>query len=244
MKTMLLLLFGLYSVAPGYSQTKTNPKDNSSFMLDDSTGKALAELAVQSTSMTRATKLTEASKYEWRATRMDYLNNLRASFNLNELNIKGSSNGENVFYPRYNFSMVLPVGMFFTNGKTTKKTKAIYESNVAQKTMVLEDQKEQIETAYQDYQMQRMLLALQETIVQDESAVYSQLEQKFSANSITIDEFSAGSKRYNVEVAQRITLIRDRNVAKIKLEKLIGMDLEDALKLIAGKNTSGSPSKK
>ncbi|RYE51441.1 MAG: hypothetical protein EOP48_18215 [Sphingobacteriales bacterium] len=241
MKTTLFLIIGLTSAISGYSQFKNDAKDNAALMLDDSTGKALAELAGQSTSMKRATKITEASKYEWHATRVDYLNNLRASFNLNELNIKGSSNGENVFYPRYNFSMVVPIGMFFTNGKTTKKTKAIYEGNVAQKAMVLDDYKEQIEMAYQDYQLQKMLLELQETVVQDESAFYSQLEQKFSANKITVDEFSAGSKRFNTEVSKRITLIRDRNVSKIKLEKLIGMDLEDALKLIAAKRGATAP---
>lgn len=234
MKHLLLVAF-LYCSFHGYAQSSTDSITNPSLAFDDTTGKALAELATNSQAMKLASKVSEASRYEWKVTGVAWFDNLRASFNLNELNIKASGTEQNVFYPRYNFNLVVPIGMLFTNGKETKKARAQYEGSLAQKNIVLADQKELIEVAYQEYQMQRILLALQETVVQDEAIAFSQIEDKFSKGTVTLEIFSAASKRYNTELSRRITLIRDRNVAKIRLEKLLGMTLEDALKMLKSK---------
>lgn len=219
-----------------HSQTVMDSLANLGLTMDEGTGKALAEFATKSPAMVLANKNVEASAYDWKLTHYSWLNSLRASFNLNELNIKKSSvPGRNVFYPRYNFNLLLPIGMFFTNGKETKKAKAQYEGILAQKDLLLSDQKEQIEISYQEYQMQRILLSLQEIVVQDEVINYTQTEEKFSNGTVTLDIFSAASKRYNAELARRIALIHDRNVAKIRLEKLLGVKLEDALKALPAK---------
>lgn len=234
MKKLLFAVL-LYGYTQGHSQSLTDSLASRGLILDDSTGKMLAELVTNSPSIRVASKIAEASRYEWKSTSASWLNNLRASFNLNELNIKSSGSDENVFYPRYNFNLLVPIGMFFTNGKDTKRARAQYESNVAQKDIVLAGQKEQIEVAYQEYQLQRMLLALQETVVQDEAIAFAQTEEKFSKGGLTLDLFSAASKRYNTELSRKITLMRDRNVAKIRLETLLGMKLEDALRLLGSK---------
>jgi outer membrane protein TolC len=232
MKKLLLIIF-LSSGIHAYSQTLMDSLTNLGLTMDDSTGKALAEFAAKSQPIIMANKIAENSAYDWKISRFAWFNNLKASFNLNELNIKPADPNHNVFYPRYNFNFLVPVGMIFTNGKDIKKAKTLYEGALVQKDMMLSDQKELIEISYQEYQMQRILLSLQEIVVQDEVINYTQTEEKFSNGGVTLDVFSAASKRYNAELSKRISLIHDRNVAKIKLEKLLGIKLEDALKQIS-----------
>src|SRR5688500_10153396 len=113
---LLLLLLITLNVR---SQSLVDSLSNSRFTLEDSVGPALVRLAMKNPALTVVDKQIDASKYEWQTSKASWFNNIVANFNLNERNITGGGSDpeSNVFYPRYNFSLNLPLGNFITKGK-------------------------------------------------------------------------------------------------------------------------------
>lgn len=235
MKKLTALLLVLCCLNAKSQQSLVDSLGNSRFTMDDSIGRALAEYATLSVDLKVIDKQIEASKWEWKTNKASLLNNIAANFNLNERNIKGKDSLNNIFYPRYNFSLTLPVGNFITKPAQSRKTRAQYEETVLRKEAAIRDLKQAILVAYQDYSMNRYLLGIQEVIIQDESESFDQVQQKFKNNTITIETFTAATRRLNETLIQRVTLLRNLNVAKYNLEALIGTRLEDAMAAIRRK---------
>ena len=221
----VLLLVSLNAMSQDLLDSLSNPR----FTMDDSLGRRLADLAGTSVELKIIDKQIEAAKYEWQTNRASLLNNLSANFNLNENNINVSNLATNVFYPRYNFGLNLPLGNFITKPAQSKKARAQYQGTVVLKELTTRDLRQQILTAYQDYSMYRTQLLVQEEVIRDEAESFDAMQQKFRNNTITIETFTAASRKLNETLVQRITILRNVNVARYQLEALIGMRLEDAL---------------
>ncbi|MET0635103.1 MAG: TolC family protein [Chitinophagaceae bacterium] len=229
MKKLTGILFLIVSLNAS-SQNLLDSLANPRFTLEDSIGKRLAELATSNVDLKVIDKQIEAARYEWKTNRASLLNNISANFNLNERNIKTNNNPEtNIFFPRYNFGLTLPLGNIITKPAQTKKAKAQYEEIILQKEAVGRDLRESILTAYQDYSMYKNLLVIQEEIIRDESESFDAVQQKFKNNTVTMEIFTSASRRLNETLIQRITILRNMNVAKYQVESLIGMKLEDAI---------------
>ena len=55
------------------------------------------------------------------------------------------------------------------------------------------------------------------------------MADRYSASTITYDEYNIASKRYKEGLARIITLQRDIAVSKLEVEEIIGVDLEDVI---------------
>lgn len=204
------------------------------FSLSDSVGEKLVELAMNNPSLKVMDEQIEASKYEWGIQKAGWLNNINASFNLNEGNLRNNSSPTDAvgFYPRYNFNLSVPLGNFFTRPKQANKARSQYEETMALKEVEKNEVRQAVLVTYQNYQMNKYLLALQEAAIQDDKTVSEMAEEKFKTNSITLEAFILASKRLNDALAKRVSLMRDVNVSKYQLESLIGMPLEQAMEII------------
>ncbi len=228
------LLF-LIVTCQAHSQSIIDSLSRVKLGLRDTVGEALAELALKNLQVKVLDKEIEVNKYNWQLNKASWLNNLRASFNMNEANLKSTpvvSGERNIFYPRYNFNLTVPLGDFITNPKQSKIARTQYEQSQVRKEIEINSLKEAIKVAYQNYNMHKTLLALQETALQDETLIFSQVEAKFKVNGVPLETFTQASKRLSDVLAKKITLMRDVNVSKYQLETLIGMRLEDALAAI------------
>ena len=227
-----LLLTGSFLVSN--AQSLVDSIGNPGFSLQDSVGEKLAELAVKNRKVIVAEKGMEVAKYEIQKNKAAWLNNVGANFNLNEYNLNSQvAKDQNLFYPRYNLSLNLPLGFFFTKAKDVKIARGNYERAVAQKEVDLADAKEAIKMQYELYKANKYFLALHETILQDEKVLLQRVEAKFEKNQVGLEVFTEASKRYNAELVKKINLLKDLNNSKYQLEKLIGMNLEEALRQIA-----------
>lgn len=232
MKKIIVLSLVLIALK-GRSQNLNDSLSNVNFELDDSTAARLAELAMsKSLDLKILDKQTEMNLYDLQKAKGNYLNNFTASFNLNEINLKPRAEQGNVFFPRYNFNLSLPLGTFITKPKDVKIAKARYESSQAARDLEASNLKGQIKTAYETYQMNTYLLTLQETVLQDEFVLMNQVQQKFKDGQVSLEVFTNASKRYNVELVKRVNLLKDVNASKYALETLLGMDLASAYKAI------------
>jgi outer membrane protein TolC len=78
--------------------------------------------------------------------------------------------------------------------------------------------------------MHQQKLDFQNRITQDVNLVYLTAEKDFSQGIITQAEYNIAYKTWSDEQSRKAEFQRNYNVAKIQLESLIGMTLEQAIK--------------
>lgn len=235
MKKLLFLVLAGWQLS-AQAQTMT---DSVVIEAADSIGIKLAELAIANNpSIKVIDKQIDGSRYAMKSMKGTWLNYVQGSFNINENSLGGGQTTpgteQNAFYPRYNLNIGIPLGLFFTKANQVKQSKAQYEEFGVRKDVEKLRLQQAVRQAYQNYEMARSLVLLQEMVVQDEQILYKQVEEKFKNNQVQLEIFVNGSKRYNAEIVKRLTLANTLATAKIDLETLLGMDLEVAMQMING----------
>jgi outer membrane protein TolC len=196
----------------------------------------LVELALQSPDVKQFDDRKEIARYNTRIATAQWANHFTAAGNLNEFTIKGQSNdlnGNQNFYPRYNFGVTFPLGHFVSIPNEIKRARA--EGKLAQKQK--ESQaliiKAKVLQAYEDYAAAKKLLELHLPVMEDALLNYNQVEEKFRAgdNTVPIDVYKEAYRQYNAEMVQKVELERSFRQTKLTLEGIVGMTLEEVMRL-------------
>ncbi|MGD1890236.1 MAG: TolC family protein [Cyclobacteriaceae bacterium] len=174
----------------------------------------------------------EIAEYDYDLAKWSWLENFTASGNLNEFTINPEKVQEQnptftPFFPRYNFGVTISLGTIFLTPAKSKKANLGHEialEQINQQKLML---RAMVLTRYQDYLMNQRLFDVQNEVTEDEYSEYLLTEQSFKRGDASLSTFKEATLRYNTELTKRITLERDLNVAKIALEELIGVSLED-----------------
>lgn len=233
----IVVLLSILVCGKAYSQSIVDSLGNAAFTMTDTIGEKLADLAVTNPNIEMIEKQLKAAKFDVRYAKGTWLNAFTAAFNVNEFSLKQNSsdvNRYNTLYPRYNFGLQVPLGLFFTKGAQVNKAKAVQEEASAKLSAEKLRIRQAVLNAYQEYLLNKYLLAIEESVLQDEQVVYKQAEQKFKDNAIRLEAFTDATRRYNAAVSKRLTLLRDFNNAKTALEIMIGMDLPSAIAQVTG----------
>jgi outer membrane protein TolC len=199
---------------------------------EDSTAEKLARIAMSNTSVAIQQDNVNSAKYELSATKTAWLDNFRASGNVNEFTIKGrttSPYGNSLVYPRYNVGVTVPLGLFFNQPKQVKAQYYKYQAEVENLKREKENLRLLVITAYYDYLRNQRLFELQEEVLQDAEFAFKKSEEKFQKGEINVEVYTAVNKRYNSEKVTKINLERDLIVSQAELETLIGMPLSKAI---------------
>ena len=204
----------------------------------DAIAKALAQIAMHNATLSNAGEANvKAAEYNYKAQKTAWLDQFRASGNLNEFTLKRTLGGNTqdiplgrAFWPRYNFSVGIPFGIFTNQPKQTKVQYYRYQAEIENVKAAQQNVGLQAMTAYYDYVRIQRLSELQEEAVQDASFAYTKTEERFSKGEVTLELYTAASQRYTTERAAKISLERDLQVTKAQLEALLGMPLETALR--------------
>lgn len=235
----LALVFTVVLKAQSIVDSISNP----SFLLRDTVSDKLGDFAVNNYQIMMSKSKVREMDFEVRKTKAAWLNNISVTGNLNEANLKSSGSGggagaanQNIFFPRYNFGVTLPLGTFFTKANETKIAKAKHEQEVYNLKGQLELLKKAIKIEYQNYLSQKYFVALHESVTQDEKVLLSVIETRFSKNEVGLDVYTQASKRYNDALIKKIDLLKSLNTSKLELESLLGMKLEDALQRMTSNN--------
>jgi outer membrane protein TolC len=162
-----------------------------------------------------------------------WLNLLTISLNFNDQEFyhqKTIPGQATYVYPKYFFGVTIPVGLIFSRGseiRIAKENQAIAKDNreEAERTIIAE-----VKSKYRTYLNYQNMLAVQNIIVNDEQAVFLQVEKNFRDGKNSIDDYNSASKAFNVTILQQLQykLIADQD--KVDLEQMLGMSLEAALK--------------
>ena len=92
--------------------------------------------------------------------------------------------------------------------------------------------KADILTRYEDYLLSEEKLQFQYKITKDAFEAYSKAEIDFKNNLIKIEDLNSFNTKYVDEQIKRLELQRNFNVARIDIEKLIGVRLEDVITMV------------
>lgn len=215
----------------------------------DAIAKGLAEIAMQNKNIGQENEANvKAAEYNYKAQKTAWLDQFRASGNLNEFTLKrtlGASTQDiplgRAFWPRYNFGVGIPFGIFTNQPKQTKVQYYRYQAELENQRTAKQALGMQTMTLYYDYVRTQRLYELQEEAVQDASFAFTKTEEKFSKGEVPLDVYTATSKRYNTERGTKVNLEHDLMVNKTQLEALLGMPLETALQQVRGARRNGSP---
>lgn len=213
----------------------------------DAIAKGLAQIAMQNKTVTQAGEANvKAAEYNYELQKTAWLDNFRASGNLNEFTLKrtlGVNTGDlplgRAFWPRYNLSVSVPFGIFINQPKQTKAQYYHYQAEVANVNVAKQNLGLQTTTMYYDYVRTQRLYELQEEAVQDASFAFTKTEEQFSKGQVTLEAYTATSKRYNNERATKVSLEHDLQVTRAQLETYLGMPLETALQQVRSARQTG-----
>ncbi len=170
----------------------------------------------------------ETSNLALKKARWSWLNQIGLTGNLNEITLDQDLVAENnLFFPRYNFGVSIPLGIFISAPADTK----IARQDVAKNELELKKQKlvirEEVLKAYQDYLMFQNIYKIRNDLIEEEYSNFLTVEKNFQAGEASLDEYKEATKDYNVELENKITAQNRLEKAKLTLEKWIGIRLED-----------------
>jgi outer membrane protein TolC len=166
----------------------------------------------------------EVKQARWR-----WLNQFNASGNLNEFTIDppATPNAAPLFYPRYNIGATITLGNFVTdplNVKTMKEQKRVAELNVNSQKLTL---RAEVLRRYYTYLASKEIWDVRREALEDANASKSLAEQRFKSGDTTIEDYNAALENLNGQKTQEILSESNYNIAKISVEELIGVRLED-----------------
>lgn len=190
----------------------------------------LVELAMQNPGLKVYDNKAKIARYQQNKAAAGWANLFQAYGNLNEYTLKNNSNNA-TFFPRYNFSLTIPLGSFISIPADVKIART--ERKVVM-NMKEEEQlkiKADVLNAYELYAANKKMLELEVPLLEDVYNHYKQTEEKFSAGDkdVTVETLNIAYRSYNEEMVRKVMLERDIRQAKIELEKLIGISFEEAV---------------
>jgi|1048.fasta_scaffold00036_25 outer membrane protein TolC len=235
MKKLVSFMLLCISLNAG-AQSIINDISNPGFSLQDPVAEKLAELGAKNFMIQSAGKSVEMAQEDVKKAKSMWFNHVSPNFNLNEFTIArtlGMNNQLNSFWPRYNINLSLPLGMFAGNKSAVNKSKiAVEQAKLNQETIIL-NIKRNIRVYYQDYISNKYLLALQESLLQDEKILLDRVNTMFENNQVDLEIFTAATKKYNDLLAKKINLLKEINYAIYNLEEILGMPLDIAISQVA-----------
>ena len=175
-----------------------------------------------------------AAQYAVKTSSAQWLDIFTVRGNLNEFTINRMANnntdyyyGRSTMYPRYNFGATISLGQFISIPATTKMNKErakIAEANVnTQKLLV----RNTVLKAYNEYVLREKIYKVQSQLLMDNETSHKLIEQRFKNGETNFETYSLSLTNYSNVTVGHLESERNYKNAKLDLEQLIGMRLED-----------------
>ena len=175
----------------------------------------------------------EIAEQDLAKTKWTWLDNIAISGNLNEFTINPNAmkdaNGNigRGFFPRYNISARITLGMFGINPANTKIARenlAIAEEQVNMQKLMI---RSEVLTRYRNYVTSRELLRVRNETSEDVYSIYTIAEQRFRNGESTLEEFNRLANMYNNQREAKISAESQYLQNKYALEAILGLKMEE-----------------
>ena len=241
----ILALLSFFTCFFAQAQKPTNDaRGSSTYILDSDTGRSvdirekLVRLALQNPTYEVADHQVNIAAFQLKVARSSWLGLFAANGNVNEYTISppkatvvnGQAISNPIYYPRYNFGLTIPLDVFSVKPNNVKIARENYAIAAAQRTEKYRQIKVDVLTRYEDYLLDKQKLEYQIQITQDQYTVYKKAEKDYADGSIKLEDLNKSYKGWVDEQTRRLEFQRNANVAKLELERIIGVKLEDVIK--------------
>ena len=199
-------------------------------------GERLVQIAWENNPTNEAyRKQVSVAKQSVRLANWTWLNDIYGVLNLNEVTVNPDKfkdpNNQNTnpanLFPLYNFGLRLSLGTFVNmpiQAKRAREEMKIAEANLNSRKLTL---RALVLVNYQNYLMNKELLKIQTDVTEDANAAYVLAEKKFKDGDLSFEEYNAALQGLNVEKVRKITSENAFMLAKIRLEEVVGVRMED-----------------
>lgn len=191
----------------------------------------LVQLALQNPNFEIADRTVNVATYQLRRAKGTWLGALSATGNVNEytINPKSAPSNQATLYPKYNFSLNLPLDFFTSRANEVKIAREnLYIAN-AQKNEQYRELRKAVLSKYEDYLMTKDKLDLITRMAQSEYTEYKLAEKDFSDGLITPEVFKKAENAYYEQQMRKVDFQRNFSIAKLELEAMIGVSIDDVL---------------
>jgi outer membrane protein TolC len=159
----------------------------------------------------------------------EWLDLITIQGNINEFNINSDNTDVPVFFPRYNFGIMIPLGIFISNPNTAKQNHqqlSIAREEINAKKLEVRNV---VLKAYNVYLLRERVYKIQAQQYSDKESTYKLIERRFQNGEITFDVYTASQSELNRASIQLLESDLEFKNAKLDLEQLIGVRLEDVM---------------
>ncbi len=200
----------------------------------------LVELALQNPNYEAALANIRAARYDLAKSKGAWLGMFEATGNLNEITLKGTGAGatdpvtglplnNSLFFPRYNFSLRIPLDMFTGRANDVKMKKEALTMAQKESEGKAREIRKEVLVRFEDVLMHREKLEMQTRLLQSDYTDYMIAEKDFKDGLTTVEDFRKAEAAYFEQKMRTSEMQRNYNVAKIELEELVGIDLDTIL---------------
>jgi outer membrane protein TolC len=167
--------------------------------------------------------------YETKKSAVQWLDVIHVQGNLNQFVLNPGSDvlSRAPFFPKYNVHADMSLSWLFTIPYSTKQGRervVIAQSQVnAQKLLV----RNSVLKSYNEYLMREKVFKIHSQLALDNETSHKLVEQKFKSGQVTFETYSASLTTFSTASLAQLEAERDYKNAKLDLEQLIGMRLED-----------------
>lgn len=190
----------------------------------------LVQLALQNPEFEIADRNVAIAHYQLSAAKGDWLGLIQPALNLNSVTIDQTINpGGQIFFPLYNVGIGLPLNFFSQKKNNVKVAREKIFIAEAEKNERYRRIRREVLTAYEDYNMYRSMLEIQNQVSQDQKLETMQAEKDFEDNLIEQTAYKRATDAYNATQMRTFELQRNFLVSKYILEQMIGVDIDDVI---------------
>lgn len=166
------------------------------------------------------------TRSELKNIKKEWMRDVNASFNFNESNLKGVDTLGNVFFPRYNFGLTL--NLYNILSQKEKNNIGRREMNIAGER--INQRKREIRatalTRWADFRLAREIFKERSTVELDLNNNFILIQQLYKSDEATLEQYTTTSATYYQAREARIRAQTELEIAKFKLEEIIGLRWE------------------
>lgn len=166
------------------------------------------------------------SRSENKNTRKEWMRDVNASFNINESNLKGADTLGNVFFPRYNFGLTLNLYNILSQKEKNnigKRRMDIAEERIHKRKREI---RADALTAWANFRLAREIFKERSTVELDLNNNFILIQQLYKSDEATLEQYTTTSATYYEAREARIRAQTEAEIAKFKLEEIIGLRWE------------------
>jgi outer membrane protein TolC len=230
MKKMILFLFTTITIAGFGQSVDYNKVILPDYVKSNDFAEKLVQIAWRNNPSNEVYRREEnIANIDVRQNTTAWLDIVTVSGNLNQFTLNPASDvyGRSTFYPKYNIGAAISLGKLFSIPYTTKKSKealVIAQSNVnAQKLAV----RNSVMKAYNEFVMREKMYKVSSQLLLDNETSHKLIEQRFKNGETNFETYSLSLTNFSSITLNQLDAEKNYKNAKLDLEQLIGMRLED-----------------